>query len=620
MATMIPSDIDSFKTRGEESFYRFLEIAAKPDRRYTSWYLPDVEGREPDFILFSEEQGLIVFEVKDWSLDQIREASPRSFTLKMGHELRQLKNPLHQAREYFETLMDRIREDGRLLSQDPGYFGKPKVPIDYGLVFPNIRRDPYCVRGLDRIISPRRIFFRDDLDLDSGTCRDPSGECFRKALSEMFPPRFRFSINEEEYHHLKQLLFPVVRIEDAPRDACLYVDPLVRSRALDDTQENLARRTAPGLHLVAGPPGSGKTLVLVHKAAFLNLYGAAARHRAAEADSTDPVRILFLCANVTLVRHVKRLLAEKGVGTGPGGVEVLAFRDLCSQVLGEPVSFAGEESEYAELVLSETLDRLKRGEGPRFDALLVDDGHEFTALMREIAFALLGEGPGKSVTVGLDVTPRARKRASGWGAQAKHGMKTRRDELERIYRNTTEIRDFWLRFRDGVDAGKAVEKDSIQCEVHGPHPHFEKLGDEADLVNHVAELIRRIASGGEYPLSEMAVLIAGGVDGRAEQDRALAARMVAALEAGGTLAQWVTEDDRSRAGYDITTDRVSVSSVGGIRGLDYACVVLAGLDLLDTPVERAEELARLGISRARHRLVIPYAVKTPLIERLMAAL
>ena len=51
MATMIPKDIDEFKTEGEKRFYRFLESVAKPDQKYTIWYLPDVEGREPDFIL-----------------------------------------------------------------------------------------------------------------------------------------------------------------------------------------------------------------------------------------------------------------------------------------------------------------------------------------------------------------------------------------------------------------------------------------------------------------------------------------------------------------------------------------------------------------------------------------
>ena len=45
MATMIPGGIEEFKTDGERRFYRFLESVAKPDHEFTTWYLPDIEGR-----------------------------------------------------------------------------------------------------------------------------------------------------------------------------------------------------------------------------------------------------------------------------------------------------------------------------------------------------------------------------------------------------------------------------------------------------------------------------------------------------------------------------------------------------------------------------------------------
>ncbi|HQQ01222.1 MAG TPA: hypothetical protein PLY86_22420, partial [bacterium] len=61
MATMIPSDVDQFTTDGERQFYRFLERVARPDSRYLSWYLPDIRGKEPDFLLFSDEVGLVIF-------------------------------------------------------------------------------------------------------------------------------------------------------------------------------------------------------------------------------------------------------------------------------------------------------------------------------------------------------------------------------------------------------------------------------------------------------------------------------------------------------------------------------------------------------------------------------
>ena len=58
MATMIPENVENFKTEGEMRFYRFLDAIAKPDNSYIAWYTPDVRGKEPDFILYSGGNGV----------------------------------------------------------------------------------------------------------------------------------------------------------------------------------------------------------------------------------------------------------------------------------------------------------------------------------------------------------------------------------------------------------------------------------------------------------------------------------------------------------------------------------------------------------------------------------
>ena len=69
MPLMIPEDIEQFTTAGEEAFYRYLRAFAKPDDQFVIWYAPDVSDTEPDFILYSPDVGLIVFEVKDWVIN-----------------------------------------------------------------------------------------------------------------------------------------------------------------------------------------------------------------------------------------------------------------------------------------------------------------------------------------------------------------------------------------------------------------------------------------------------------------------------------------------------------------------------------------------------------------------
>ena len=92
MATMIPNDVDEFQTEGERVFFRFLQSVAKPDSRYVVWYLPDVNGKEPDFLLYGDDVGLVVFEVKDWALNQIWEANPHQFLVAFGERPEPKKN------------------------------------------------------------------------------------------------------------------------------------------------------------------------------------------------------------------------------------------------------------------------------------------------------------------------------------------------------------------------------------------------------------------------------------------------------------------------------------------------------------------------------------------------
>jgi len=132
VATMIPDDIQTFTTPGEGVFYRFLQSCAKPDDRYTAWYLPDILGREPDFLLYAPDAGLVILEVKDWALDQIIAADPQFFTLYMEGKEERRKNPLQQIREYFGQVMDKIKEDGYLVSKDSRSYGQVKVTVNSG--------------------------------------------------------------------------------------------------------------------------------------------------------------------------------------------------------------------------------------------------------------------------------------------------------------------------------------------------------------------------------------------------------------------------------------------------------------------------------------------------------
>lgn len=442
MATMLPENVEAFTTQGEAAFYRFLAKVARPDSANISWYSPDVEGREPDFLLFSAEAGLIVFEVKDWALEQIREADPKTFRLSMGGKVETKENPFQQARDYLYQVMDLIKKDRRLLSTDSAHHGNPKLPISCGVVFPNINKHEYIEKGFDRVIAPDKIFFWDDLHPASDMCSDPSGECFRLALGERFGPGFRFKLTGAEIDHLRQLLFPTVRIDLPERraDECLFDERSRRLKCLDHHQEAIARKYETGHRIMSGPSGSGKTIVLVHKAALLRRYNPSIRS------------ILFVCYNITLVNYIRRLLAGKEVPFGEDGVQVVHFFELCSRILDEPVSYEKETPDYFELVVKETLEKVVDC-GLRFDAIMVDEGQDFTDDMFKVVSGLLNPKT-DNLTITVDDRQNIYRRKTTWKSV---GVKAqgRVHRLGPVYRNTTEIANFAARF-----IGDPEEKDT----------------------------------------------------------------------------------------------------------------------------------------------------------------
>ncbi|MGA2404280.1 MAG: 3'-5' exonuclease [Syntrophobacteraceae bacterium] len=599
MAMMIPDYTSEFTTEGERRFYEFLSAFAKPDDKFTTWYLPDIEGREPDFILYCENLGLIIFEVKDWALGQIDEADPHSFVLRVGNEKRRTKSPFQQARDYLNSLMSRIKADGRLISNDPKYFGNPKIPIDCGVVFPNINKYEYCRRGLEKVIDAKRIFFRDDLHLSSEICTDNSGRCFQKKLAEMFTPKFQFRLSSAEYSHLKKLLFPVIQVRHTQRDSCVYVDPTQRVHVLDDKQEAIARRQSSEINLIKGPAGSGKTLVLVHRAAFLKAYRPEAR-------------LLFLCYNITLTNYIKRLISEKEVGLGPGGVEVYHFYELCAKILGEEIQCEKEDEEYYQLVVEETCARL-RGNPINYHAVLIDEGQDFSSGMLKVVAGLLDpESPNLTVAIdegqniyGGDILANLREIADN----------VREDELPSLYRNTVEIRNFAMRFMGWQNSS------SSHCDISGPAPKMVKASDLEAAAVLLSDTVKTLHAHREYPFSEIAVLYPRRIS--RHRKLCIPELVMHELENRGIMSNWISEDLRSKQSYDITTERVSISTIHSAKGFDWACVFLLGLDELEADEwsdEQIRKLTYVALTRARHRLVIPYVRKNGLIENLLGSL
>ena len=495
----------------------------------------------------------------------------------------------------------------------PIHAGSLSIPINYGVVFPNIAKYEYLEKGFGDVISPDRILFWDDLHPQSEICIDTSGQYFLQKLNSMSPFKFSFSVSNRDINRLRYIIFPEVRIELPGRGGVSsYFEHSQRIKQLDQLQEAIARRYDTGHHIVMGPSGSGKTLILIHKIGFLFKYNKSIKH------------ILLVCYNITLVNYLKRLLANKGVPMGKEGVEVTHFFELCSQILVEEVHYEKEDLAYYKTVTEYTQEKL-REINLQYDAILVDEGQDFSDDMYNVISSLLNKKT-NNLTIALDEKQTIYTSRQSWkerGIQAKGRV----HRISNIYRNTEEVSNFAKMFEDSKDIYQKEKKQPELFEdffvYHGPPPEIRPFLSFEEIALFVANRIKKLQSEDAYPLSEIAIIYTIRViDGNA--NKCLPRLFQSALESKGIISNWVSEDYRSKKSYDITTDSVAISTIHSSKGLDYACVFLVGLDLLKPgdpwPEEQIHNITYVGITRARYQLFIPYINDTSLITKVRLSL
>jgi len=166
MAVMFPDRIEDMDgaTDGEKEVFHFLHRCANPSRDCLCWCQPDLNGLEPDFVLFSAGLGLLVLEVKDWAIHQIQEADTLHVTLLINNRREKRTNPDKQARGYVNALMDRLQKVPAFLQKTSAHAGKLRIPIARMVAFPNIGSEDYRRRGLHGLIPRERVFLKEDFD------------------------------------------------------------------------------------------------------------------------------------------------------------------------------------------------------------------------------------------------------------------------------------------------------------------------------------------------------------------------------------------------------------------------------------------------------------------------
>ena len=610
MAKMYPEEIEGLDeaTRGEKDLFQFIKEAARPHGDFICWYKPYLghSGDGPDFVLYGKALGLTVMEVREWVLQHIIAVTPQRFTVRISGKVDKKENPDRMSKVYANAISKRLKEISSFTSDPHSQEKQLKIPIGRMVVFPNIQREAFCNKGLQWLIPPERAMFLDDLDSDGEILSDPTGNTFKERISECFPFRFK-GFSQEEEEKLTGILKPDTRIKLPIRQG-VGKDRIRRDdRGLDESQARLALQLGRGHQIIKGPPGSGKTLVLIQRCVYLYKYHPQVK------------RVLFVCYNIALVSYIRQLLLNKGANVGEPDIQICHFFELCSKILKEPVHFENENSEYYEGVTKKALDKLseaKEAVDP-FDAIFIDEAQDFNENMLKIIMAL--HRPGGDLVIALDSFQDLYKRRRSWKTLGIHAIGRTR-KLKRVYRNTPEISEFSQRFlNEKRDRNQQLDLLPKSLSYHGDQPILLPFPNLEAIELFLVKDLRAWIKGGDYKRSEIAIIYDDKIYGPeqfAYDNRALPMGIFKKLEDALIPTQWVSQDVGTKESFDVTTDKVSIISIHSSKGLDFDLVYLMGVDHINLTEPLRKNLLTLlyvAMTRAKHRLVIPYVRETELI-------
>ena len=326
---------------------------------------------------------------------------------------------------------------------------------------------------------------------------------------------------------------------------------------------------------IVGGAGTGKTMLAAAKAERL---------------AREGFRTLLVCFNSPLARMLTDETADTERATGL--LDVSTFHQLCEDLADDAETLptkppAPVPASWFSHALPRALDAAIDQLGPRYHAIVVDEGQDFDAEWLVSLEALLFE-PKEDVLYVFHDPAQAIYRDD---AVAQLGLP--RFELDQNCRNPQPIHELAARFADGGLASLALRED-------GRAPELIEAETDADAVEALRVLLHRLRApdGEAVPPWDIAVLTGHSL----EQSAAWRQRQF------GNEVLWNGQVDD--AGHPLglaatevpvqPSDAILCDSIRRFKGLERPVVVLVEL----APGERLERLLYIGASRARQHLAV----------------
>lgn len=534
MARTHPRRIAFTKSRAEREVFEALQRAL-PDTYDVLHHVSWVQRRrgagagdgEADFVIVHPERGVLVLEVKGGRV-RYDATEGRWFSRPTdGDRDFDIRDPFQQATDGKHDLR-------RWLQGVPGW-RREWGPFGHAVAFPD-----GLLRGTPLPQTDPRIV----IDAGDLTTEDRLRAKIEAAYEFWSDGRHLDAMGArrvvEALAHDLEIRQPLgLAVDEADRD-------ILR---LSDQQFGVLRTLAGARRVaISGPAGSGKTLLAAEKAKRL---------------AADGFETLLTCFNRPLADYLRGSLA------GIDRLDVLSFHQLCRRLAGEaglPLPAASPWTQREWDQVASLLEPAELRLGPRYDALVVDEGQDFDDEWWLPLQMLLRDPDQGILYVFLDSNQAIYQRPGG----LPEGLVP--VPLWENWRNTREIFETVMRFYRG---------DPIECRgPEGPPVEWRQVAAR-DRRRDLGAALHRLVREAGIAAREIVVLTPLALDRSAV--------------AGRCGAFFLTPTPRAQ-------DDVQVSTIHRFKGLDAKAVVICEVASRDDA--SFLQLMYVACSRARSMLVV----------------
>lgn len=593
MAILIPENLRSNKAVPEAVRRVASALQTGLDDDAMVWYEPlfDVSSERPHLVVLEPRIGLVMLEVIS---HKVLGGLRGNLHLEVDGTEEVTSSPLERAERFASAFRDAADEH-------PNIAGLPVAAV---AAFATVTREQADELGVGKVVDLNHCLFKRDLDL----ARDEGdGAGLIRVFNRARDCALEADLSSAQIDEVRGLIHPDVVIGAKPEQGALFAAANSGSdvvRVMDLRQENMAKTLGSGHRVIRGVAGSGKTLVLVHRARMLS--------------RTLPTqRILVTCFTRSLASQLRGHLAECS------NVEVRTLDSVFSDTIRKAglrhPGYDGPDGEVARLALT-ALE--KNPNTPRFRAVLVDEAQDFDTEALQFCVRLLeASNPDEQdLIVVADSAQKIYERNFTWKAAGINAVG--RSQVLRVnYRNTAEILSFAYSFLSpGGLVGDEFEDDDDSAiippksaERSGSEPRVIAANDRRDEVQRVVDAVAGYY-GGRSPARSIAVLYGDSPD-------SFAAELAAALRQRGLPFFWVT-DPNNKANRDHVGDAdepIVLSTMKSAKGLEFPAVVACGLGAHANELDSARRLIYVGFTRAINDLTVVVGADSPFREALLKA-